>query len=85
MQLAITYNYKSRCLLIKEVLRYIRCQMALDKIFSKRRDRRKCATVVNSQDITLLLCALLLRTEVLTCSVSYQKLEIRNYVNELNW
>lgn len=31
MQLAIAYNYKSRRLVVKEVLGYERCQMALHR------------------------------------------------------
>lgn len=32
MQFALAYNYESRCLLVKEVLSYERCQIALDMI-----------------------------------------------------
>lgn len=35
MQLAIAYNYKSKCLVVKEVLGYERCQMALDRDFKE--------------------------------------------------
>lgn len=66
MQLAIACKYKSRCLLVKEVLRYERCQIALDKTFQKGGSGRKCTTVINSQDITYLLHALLLCTTVQT-------------------
>lgn len=37
MQLAIAYNYKRRCIEVKEVLGDERCQMALDR-FSKGRE-----------------------------------------------
>lgn len=37
MQLSLAHSYQSRCLVVKEVLGYERCQMALDR-FSKRRE-----------------------------------------------
>lgn len=74
MQPAIAYNYKSRCLLVKEVLRHERCQIGLDKDFQKGGSGRKYTTVVSSQDMSYLLCAQLLHTEVQTCSGCYQKL-----------
>lgn len=63
MQLAIACDYKKRCLLVKEVLRYERCHMALDKIFQRGGSGRECTTAVSSKDVTSLLPALLLHTK----------------------